>query len=1459
MKRRTRFLALATLFVFAAIVASIFLIPSDKEIALTRYKDKEYEEAMRLYKEQYRQGDVSIDTVMHLVRVHLQYAEVEDAIEVMEAFVSANPSHLGAREELGRLYQYGQRPEDYLRNLEEMNQLVASDVNSQKLLEQYRLNQNTDKNIPLMVKRIMNEKQAAPQDFRDLIRLLASVKRYEEALDMLVLFRERFPQKMRFSDHDLAMRLYADTDQMDKVADYANSLHELNLRPSYIAQVSNILLYRVRPQAAYDFISYYRDQIEDNARLFSQYIVILSNTGKQKQAYALMLSHYQDDRLQAGLLDDLMVLASLFGNQAVVSELREHIDYDQLDANEVLVLVDLAIGRDDRALLHKLNGRAKAMAEENNDFYLQAILLVANDKKSSQADVTAAMREELSFSRRLQLALLCARKGFDQCVNEFTAALPPADSLTDTEVVAVAQLLHDSGKLDSALTYLSIAREMRENTVLDAAWFPMAAAREDVQVIRDYLKDGVSFNADIYEAAYYSAMKYKRYQNAVEIAEYLYGGAKTPLHRTFVTQAYLKSGQYAEVLPLLRQSRSAGGQTERDYLYVLSKLARSSPEHAAELRQYGLAILRQGTGEKRRQAIIYALVDGGQEAYIMPYIRDMAIAQPRAWASLYADHLAKTKQQDVLVNFWQQVADKHPNDSELHAQIAYNLLQHGQRDTAIAMFASLATASEPDSPLVQQLLYLWGPVYERDAVVWIIQRANGAADAIEHHQWLDLLAAGVTDEQLHVLAAQYPAMLDTESTEFRYIEALAAAQEEGTSSEAVGAFLDTRIASAQQVKRLMRYGELAGQYELEEHEKRAYLKALDVSPNNPLVLGALGVAYYNDADYSEARTTLQRYFHGTMPQPLAQATAYRPHFSYAQILRRDRDDRAAVYYQEVMQAGKRAASDDAELRSMAARSLAFAGYPEQGVAVFNALLKDFPDDRQLKADYSAMLVDIDKHAMAKESLANWMDPEDSSAVMLTPLSLSSTQATAYRLLDNGRKLLLVNPVSQNTDELPALRLPDVNAYDWLSYTSEGYSETLLVAETGYTFSVMQDANGAVWVHPVRENQTDMVKRNQNYAIQNQLIHARIDIETGRAYDASRQVRQLVKVHPDNAQVLGFAANVENYIGNWPYARTLIHKAHQRDPDNEDIIRLQRGIERSHAAGVYADVEWRALGNNDEVITTFGASYDINEHMQAGIIVQNNDVDSVILRRADGRRDAFEDNLQRGEVFFRYFTDEGTQSQISLFANNDTAGLGAYHSVIHRYGMTNVGIEYHRPYWEFVEGILDDATRDRVQVGHRYVLNDKVTLSGELGLNRYNTQQEDGLSSTVTLEGMASYRLMEIPYVSVAYGLDAEYETSEKNAIDADGIPFQRFPMDSREVHSLSVFGSYDLNDDTNIEGLASYGFDRISGDSGPTVEGRVTHYLTDEVSVQGRASYGFRGGAAEGDVTRAGVRLQYRY
>ncbi|MFM7859158.1 MAG: hypothetical protein ACKO96_46360, partial [Flammeovirgaceae bacterium] len=105
----------------------------------------------------------------------------------------------------------------------------------------------------------------------------------------------------------------------------------------------------------------------------------------------------------------------------------------------------------------------------------------------------------------------------------------------------------------------------------------------------------------------------------------------------------------------------------------------------------------------------------------------------------------------------------------------------------------------------------------------------------------------------------------------------------------------------------------------------------------------------------------------------------RPHFYYGEDLRREgKAQKAKKYYKQVINAAQMAPAKDYELQSMAATSLARIGKEKQAIAEFQKLIAEKPNDRQLRADYSALLVDVKQYELAEKSLPAWREvkPKD---------------------------------------------------------------------------------------------------------------------------------------------------------------------------------------------------------------------------------------------------------------------------------------------------------------------------------------------------------------------------------------------------------------------------------------------------------------------------------------------------
>ena len=238
---------------------------------------------------------------------------------------------------------------------------------------------------------------------------------------------------------------------------------------------------------------------------------------------------------------------------------------------------------------------------------------------------------------------------------------------------------------------------------------------------------------------------------------------------------------------------------------------------------------------------------------------------------------------------------------------------------------------------------------------------------------------------------------------------------------------------------------------------------------------------------------------------------------------------------------------------------------------------------------------------------------------------------------------------------------------------------------------------------------------------------------------------------------------------------------------------------------------------------------------------------------------FSDEKQQRELFIRYHDQPGWFVQGAVFANQDKIGVGSYVQFLNPFGQTLLTGEWKRPYWEYTQAVLSDATRDRLAITHTTKPTQKLVVSVGGGVNRYHTRHLSDVLSAATAELDVVYRLNDDqPSLAVGYGFDGAYTLDQKKNLDASGVYSTVFPARTREIHSISLMGSWAFDSLTYAEGSIGYGVDRFGG-QGPSIEGRITHELTPSLDGQVRAYYGIDSFDTENNLSRVGGYVRWRF
>jgi hypothetical protein len=197
---------------------------------------------------------------------------------------------------------------------------------------------------------------------------------------------------------------------------------------------------------------------------------------------------------------------------------------------------------------------------------------------------------------------------------------------------------------------------------------------------------------------------------------------------------------------------------------------------------------------------------------------------------------------------------------------------------------------------------------------------------------------------------------------------------------------------------------------------------------------------------------------------------------------------------------------------------------------------------------------------------------------------------------------------------------------------------------------------------------------------------------------------------------------------------------------------------------------------------------------------------------------------RAEIFAQQISANGSRFIESLYLAGDGPGTAFAFTRPDWRGSTRVAVEYRRPYWEYVQGLLDGGRRDRMEIQRDQRLARHVNVWAAVSLNRYGVLDDPGAAESVGLSGAVIYLLRRDGSVALQYGFDGEFRTAIKSLTDKSGQVFHPIPMVSREVHAPGVSVFRQLGPSLRADCFAGFAVDRLSG-SGPFLEARLAGEL----------------------------------
>ena len=415
-------------------------------------------------------------------------------------------------------------------------------------------------------------------------------------------------------------------------------------------------------------------------------------------------------------------------------------------------------------------------------------------------------------------------------------------------------------------------------------------------------------------------------------------------------------GGAIEALPeIARLARSDA--TDR-WLYAYIEAAKKAGRKPELLAFLSGELKRADLSKERQEARLYALLDlAGTEA-ALPELKRFAEAHGGDWANVYDEALGKLGRTDERRRLLVARAARPGVSATERREIAYRLIDLGDRQTAIGIFRDLAAAARPDDPTVGELVYLWREDGQLPAAVdWLAGRAASSPPALRPAWARQLLDAEAPARALAALGPDSPG----ESVEIAgvRIDALIALKR----MDEAGRVIAARAEGERNVARLRALARQALDTDSKPALKAVYERIAREVPGDPDAARWLGLA-----DFAGGRTALaRRHLARVIETPAAD---HEVNSAYGEILQQAGErDAARFHFRRALQQIEAAADQPVPLRVARAQLLNRLGESGQALALMAALVQERPADPSLRADYANLLMDNKLYDQARRILS----------------------------------------------------------------------------------------------------------------------------------------------------------------------------------------------------------------------------------------------------------------------------------------------------------------------------------------------------------------------------------------------------------------------------------------------------------------------------------------------------------
>lgn len=1460
-----KYILVALVLVVLGIGASFLLIPNETDVAVMQARDVQAIDIGNVDVEaEYAQGRRTFPIINAMFNKRVMEGKKDEAMKMLEQHVAEKPNDVQVRKLLAEQYQM---EGDFKLYNEQLVAIAAADPtegNLKVLADIYNGEKNYPKQIETLQKMIEVTNGSNPQYFADLATIQMVENRKEDALKTIEDLKARHPDFKSYTLVYINTTILVGNGKGQEAYEVANQWITANPNIKELTDLVNIIHYGGYAPQAVQLVEPRMNMLTEDPALVAAYVNACITAGKSDHAYDVLTKVDQAGKMTPDLYKPYIELAMKRQDFEGAETIAKKMDVTGFKEEDALNLLEIVRANQASGVFDALTARFGTEEVLRGKPVLAAVIAIAKNAKDQNQKIEVALAEDLTSTQRVRLAEACARADKMACFDTIVKRYPPIAEMNGLQAYEFTQIhiLADRAK-DIVDPMGELAKAKPQNEITKSYLrLASAAGRTDIMLPWIEANRQTAQITEMQEYFYISHDK-KHYNVSAPMAEALFSRDPSPMNKDIMIAAYMASGQEEKALPILREMAMKDGSNDVMYLSALSKLGRKDAKYKKELADYAEASLKAMRGDDKQQLnYAYMLVANGNKDRALPYVKEYAKVKGGEWKKLYAQVTFVPKKYTP----GSAVAMKAMTREQMIAQgnnpkasvttkemMAFQLMKAGHKADALKIYEQLAQGKGPESKEVKMLMFLWGTKFNEQQIAWIMNRAK-TANAYDKQKWNEYVSNYGDDYAVVQYVSSTPDALYNEALRKKYFTVIA-----GTGGhQAYDTNMRGWVAQTTDAPALLDYAAAAETYGHPDAAFNAYQRVLVLEPNNEKALRQIGVVAFGKGRYADARTYFDRYF----AVRAAGARATDPelvHYYRAQLYKQENNiAMEKAQYQAVVDQWQNRPLEASDTQTRYLIALMHLGRHDEAKRGFEELLAENPSSKGILADYMGILIEY-KYFDDATRVANQYDKNSpyytgrGAAVLGRAGDVSSIER-----LSGGREMKI--SFAQPIDGKSPLSSTE---HSWIEKTDAAYDSVTISAKPGFVVRFVPTTSDQFAVVPAQaQSLTPQAEFDRQQDLRLQMLYARIEQETGQTDRARQRLATLQGYYPNDAQVLTYSANTEIAAGNTMTGIELLQKVQAIQPENQDIGRMINDLRKQARRNfVKIDHEYRSVGENDEQITTLSGAVQVNDRFEMGTVLKNDNLDTYQIRRAsDGLIGNYDASRQQAEIYGNYYYNDSSRLRVSGFTNNDTPGAGLYYAFNNPMGgRTELMAEFHRPYWDFAEAVLEHANRDQLGVRHNAMINPTLSAGAEVSLNRYNLKVKDDVMQTGLIRASLMQRVNQSPYVGVGYGFDGEYKIGNRDrSTDALGADYYLFPLRTREVHFVSGLISGDITPTTHGLLTAGYAVDRF-GENSPVVEGRITQDITDDVEAGVRARYGVQANDTSASATNIGAHLQYKF